>query len=136
MFAVLALLFLVVPFVELFVLIQVGQLIGAWYTIGILVLVSILGTYLVRREGLGVLQRAQAQLRSGQVPGVELVDGAMILFAGALLLTPGFLTDVFGILLLLPPVRSVLRAVALRWLTRRAGFYVERGGGQRRIDPW
>ena len=136
MFAVLALLFLVVPFVELFVLIQVGQAIGAWYTIGVLVLVSILGTVLVKREGLGVLQRAQAQLRSGQVPGVELVDGAMILFAGALLLTPGFLTDVFGILLLLPPVRSVLRAVALRWLTRRAGLYIEGGGGRRRIDPW
>ncbi len=136
MFAVLALLFLVVPFVELFVLIQVGQLIGAWYTIGILVLVSVAGTFLVKREGLGVLRRAQAQLRAGQVPGAELVDGVMILVGGALLVTPGFLTDILGILLLLPPVRGVLRAVALRWLARRAGSVLEGDGGRHRVDPW
>ena len=119
MFAALALLFLVVPFLELFVLIQVGQVIGATWTIGALVIVSVAGSWLVKREGLATLRRAQVQMRSGNLPGVELVDGALIILAGALLLTPGFLTDVVGILLLVPPVRLALRGFARRRLARR-----------------
>ena len=121
MLAVLVLLFLAVPFVELFVIIQVGQAIGAGWTVGILVLVSVVGAWLVKREGLGVLGRARARMRAGEVPGSELTDGVFILFAGALLLTPGFLTDVVGILLLLPPVRTGLRRAATRAYRRRRG---------------
>lgn len=120
MVALLALLFLVVPFVELYVLIQVGRAIGPLETIAVLVLVSVVGAWLVKREGLGVLRRAQARVRAGAVPGTELVDGVLILFAGALLLTPGFLTDVLAVLLLLPPVRAAVRGVATRALRRRA----------------
>ena len=125
-FAVLALLFLVVPFVELFVLIQVGQAIGTLPTIALLVVVSIVGAWLVKREGLGVVRRAQEQMRRGQVPGRELVDGVLILFAGALMLTPGFFTDIFGIALLIPPVRAALRTLASAQLSRRAALRLER----------
>ena len=119
MFAALALLFLVVPFVELFVLIQVGQVVGALWTIGLLVVDSIVGSWLVKREGLATVRRAQEQIRAGAVPTSELVDGVLILFAGALLLTPGFITDLLGVGLLVPPVRVALRGFARRRLARR-----------------
>jgi UPF0716 protein FxsA len=125
-FAVLALLFLVVPFVELFVLIQVGQAIGTLPTVGLLVVVSVVGAWLVKKEGLGVIRRAQEQVRRGQVPGRELVDGVLILLAGALMLTPGFFTDVFGLALMVPPVRAALRAAASAQLARRAALRLER----------
>jgi UPF0716 protein FxsA len=121
-----ALLFLVVPFVELYVLIRVGQWIGALPTIAALVAVSVAGAWLVKREGIGVLRRAQARVDADEVPGQELVDGVLILFAGALLLTPGFITDVAGILLLLPPVRAALRVRTRRALQRRASVRVYR----------
>ena len=118
MLGVLFLLFLVVPFAELFILIQVGQAIGALETVAVLVVVSAVGAWLVKREGLGVLHRARQRVNAGAVPGRELVDGVLILFAGALLLTPGFLTDVAGVLLLVPPVRATVRAAASRYLQR------------------
>lgn len=126
MLGVLALLFLVVPFAELYVLLRVGQWIGVGETIGLLVLVSVVGAWLVKREGIGVLRRAQARLQEGSVPGRELVDGVLVLFAGALLLTPGFLTDIAGVLLLLPPVRAALRSSTVKWLRLRAGARVVR----------
>ena len=126
MFAALALLFLVVPFVELFVLIQVGQTIGTLPTIGLLVVVSVVGAWLVKKEGLGVIRRAQEQVRRGQVPGKELVDGVLILLAGALMLTPGFFTDIMGLALMVPPVRAALRAAASTQLSRRAALRLER----------
>jgi UPF0716 protein FxsA len=119
---VLVLLFALVPLVELYVIIQVGQSIGALNTIGLLLLVSIVGSWLVKREGLEVWRRFQHQVHAGVVPGKEIADGVMVLLAGALLLTPGFLSDVLGILLLLPPVRAVVRAAALRRAARRAGI--------------
>ena len=122
MVAILILVFLVVPFVELFVIIQVGQAIGVLNTIGVLIAVSVVGAWLVKREGLAVLRRAQARVDQGAVPGRELVDGVLILFAGALLMTPGFVTDLVGILLLLPPVRAGLRAGVVEALRRRAEF--------------
>ncbi|HSH60374.1 MAG TPA: FxsA family protein [Acidimicrobiales bacterium] len=128
MFGLLALLFLVVPFLELFVIIQVGQAVGAGWTIGVLVLVSIMGAWMMKREGIGVLRRARARIGAGEVPGNELTDGVFILLAGALLLTPGFLTDIFGILLLLPPVRVGMRRGATRTYRRRRG--------RRRTQPW
>jgi UPF0716 protein FxsA len=125
-FALLAVLFLVVPFVELFILIQVGQAIGAGWTIGVLVLVSVLGAWMVKREGIGVLRRARVRMRAGELPGNELTDGVFILFAGALLLTPGFLTDVLGILLLVPPVRAGLRRAVTRSYRERRGHRTQR----------
>jgi UPF0716 protein FxsA len=111
---VLALLFLVVPIIELYVIIQVAHAIGILDTIGLLILDSILGGWLMRREGLGVLRRLQAKLNGGELPSTELVDGFLILFGGALMLAPGFLTDLLGMALLLPPVRAVVRRVLAR----------------------
>ena len=119
---VLFLLFIAVPFIELYVILQVGRTIGALDTLALLVLVGIVGAWLVKREGVSVVRRIHERVSAGAVPGRELVDGALILFAGALLLTPGFLTDVIAILLLVPPVRAALRRAAIRWLRRRAEF--------------
>jgi UPF0716 protein FxsA len=116
----LAVVFLVVPLLELAVIIQVGQAIGAAETILLLIVVSVAGGWLVKREGVGVLRRISTAVSAGRVPGRELADGALIVFAGALLLTPGFLSDVLGIALLLPPVRAVVRPVLVGVLTRRA----------------
>jgi UPF0716 protein FxsA len=119
-FGVLVLLFIVVPIAELAVILKVGQTIGVLNTIGALILVSVVGASLVKRVGLGVLRRARRQLDAGVLPGREVVDGIVVLMAGALLLTPGFLTDLFGLCLLLPPVRAGIRRSALRQLRRRA----------------
>jgi UPF0716 protein FxsA len=116
----LVLAFVAVPFVELYVILQVSHVVGVLDTIGLLLLVSVVGAWLVKREGLGVLRRAQGQLERGRMPGNELLDGVLVLAAGALLLTPGFVTDAVGVLLLLPPVRLAVRAVARRRLGRRA----------------
>ena len=119
MFAALALLFILVPFVELYFLIQVGQVIGALWTIVVVMIISFIGSWLVKREGFATLRRAQEQVRMGRVPGTELVDGVLIIFAGALLLTPGFITDIVGVLLLVAPVRFALRGFARRRLAKR-----------------
>jgi UPF0716 protein FxsA len=115
----LVLLFILVPIAELAVIIQVGQALGVLETLALMVLVSVIGAWLVKREGLGVWRRAQHQLEAGAVPGRELVDGVLIVLAGALLLTPGFLTDCVGVLLLLPPVRAALRTLAIRRMRKR-----------------
>jgi UPF0716 protein FxsA len=107
----LALAFVVVPIVEIYLLIQVGSVVGALNTIALLVLVSIIGAWLVRREGTGVWQRLQATLASGRVPGNELIDGLLIVLGGALMLTPGFLTDIAGLVLILPPSRALIRTL-------------------------
>jgi UPF0716 protein FxsA len=122
MVGVLVLLFLVVPLAELYVIIQVGQAFGALNTIALLILISAAGAWLVKREGMSVWRRFQRQIESGAVPGKEIADGVMVLFAGALLMSPGFLTDVVGIALLLPPVRAVVRGVLMRQAARRAGI--------------
>jgi UPF0716 protein FxsA len=116
----LAVVFLVVPIVELAVIIQVGQTIGALETIALLIAVSVVGGWLVKREGAGVLRRISTAVNAGRVPGRELADGALIILAGALLITPGFLSDCLGIALLLPPVRAAVRPVLLGALARRA----------------
>lgn len=108
------LLFIVVPLVELYVIIQVGQAIGALWTIGLLVLDSILGSLLLRAQGRTVWRRFRAALAAGRPPARETVDGALVIFGGALMLTPGFVTDLFGILLLLPPSRAIARRGIMR----------------------
>jgi len=115
----LVLLFIVVPIAELAVIIQVGDLIGVWWTIAILIADSILGTVLMRSQGRAAWRRFNVTLQSGRPPAREVLDGALVIFGGALLLTPGFVTDILGIVLLLPPTRAVVRAVLVRRLLPR-----------------
>jgi UPF0716 protein FxsA len=119
MVPILAIAFVVVPLAELAVIIAVGDVLGLLPTLALLLLVSVAGAWLAKREGLAAWQRFQVALTQGRVPTVEVADGAMILLAGALLLTPGFLTDVAGILLLLPPTRALARRLAPRLVQRR-----------------
>jgi UPF0716 protein FxsA len=118
-FAALVIAFVVVPLAELYVIVQASHVFGVWPTLGLLLCVSLFGGFLVKREGFGVYLRARRRIEAGQLPGRELVDGVLILFAGALLLAPGFITDFCGLLLLLPPVRAIVRATALRVLAGR-----------------
>lgn len=118
MLFVLALLFILIPFAELAVIITVATQIGVLETIGLLILVSVVGAWLCKREGVGVLGRIRDSLDRGDLPHREVVDGALILLAGALLITPGFLSDCLGLLLLLPPTRAIARGLVLRMLGR------------------
>jgi UPF0716 protein FxsA len=111
--------FIVVPLIEIAVIIQVGHWLGVVNTIGLLLLISVFGAWLVKRQGLGVWRRIRDQQRAGQVPAAAVFDGALILVAGVLLLFPGFVTDAFGLLLLLPPVRAGVRAFLRRRFMRR-----------------
>ena len=115
----LVVLFVLVPIVEIAVIIQVGQAIGVTETLLLMVAVSVVGAWLVKREGIGLWRRAQRQLETGVVPGRELVDAMLIMLAGALLLTPGFVSDCLGVLLLLPPVRAGLRRLVIGRLRKR-----------------
>jgi UPF0716 protein FxsA len=117
--AVAALAFLLVPLVEIYVLIQVGQVIGPWWTILLLIAMSVLGAWLVRREFRSTWQALQAALQTGRVPSSELADAGMVVVGGTLLLTPGFLTDIVGFAMLLPLTRPVFRRALLALLARR-----------------
>jgi UPF0716 protein FxsA len=139
MFARLLLLFIVVPLVELFLLIKVGTRIGLWPTLGIVVVTAFIGAALTRMQGAATMLKAQAALREGRMPHAEVLDGLMIVLAGAVLLTPGFLTDAFGFSLLIPPVRAAVRkkiAAAFRKRVRIistvAGDASLEGGSSRR----
>jgi UPF0716 protein FxsA len=111
MLALLLLLFIVVPIAELYVIIQVGQEIGVLWTIAILIADSVLGTLLMRSQGRAAWRRFNTTLQAGRPPAREVLDGVLVIFGGALLLTPGFLTDIFGLVLLLPPSRAVVRRI-------------------------
>jgi len=111
--------FIVVPVLELAVIIEVSSKIGLLNTIATLVLVSFFGAWLVRRQGLATLRRVRRSLDRGVLPTPDLVDGAAILVAGALLLTPGFITDAIGLLLLFPPTRSLVRGLLRRFFVGR-----------------
>jgi UPF0716 protein FxsA len=119
MVPLLAIAFILVPLAELAVLIAVGDWIGLVPTLVLLLVVSVAGAWLAKREGLAAWRRFQLALAEGRMPTVEVADGAMILLAGALLLTPGFLSDVVGVLLLLPPTRAMARRLAPRLAARR-----------------
>ena len=119
MFPLLLVLFIVVPIVEIFAIIQVGQAIGVWWTIGLLIADSILGSLLMRSQGRAAWRRFNAAIAAGRAPAREVLDGVLVIFGGALLLTPGFVTDVFGALFLLPPTRAVLRRVLVRRFAAR-----------------
>lgn len=127
--AVLFVLFVALPIVEIYVLVRVGSVIGALPTIALVIGLSAFGAWLVRHEGLGVLQRVRTALDAGQLPARELLDGALILIGGVLLLTPGFVTDVFGLCCLLPPVRAQLIRLLARHAIVVAGRRGPPGGG-------
>ena len=113
------LLFVLVPVIELTLLIKVGSIIGTLNTITIILLTAGIGAYMVRLEGLGVLSRIQQNMQEGVFPAEELINGAMILVAGALLLTPGFFTDVVGFLMVFPVSRNFIKKIARRYLEKR-----------------
>ena len=129
---VLFVLFLAVPILELAVIVQVGQAVGTLPTIGLLVVMSVAGAWLMKREGMGVLRRAQRQVREGRVPSREVADGFLIVLGGALMLTPGFVSDLVGIALLVPPVRAVVRPFVLARLRVFAVSAASRGPGRPR----
>ncbi|MEJ7892214.1 MAG: FxsA family protein [Solirubrobacteraceae bacterium] len=123
----LVLLFLVVPIAELYVIIQVGQAIGVLPTIAILLLDSLVGAWLLRTQGRLAWRRFSDTLAAGRPPAREVIDGGLILLGGAFLLTPGFLTDLLGIVLLLPPTRALVRRVLARRLLGRMTASMARG---------
>ena len=125
-------LFIVVPIAELAVIIQVGQVIGVLSTVGLLLLDSLLGSLLLRTQGRSVWRRFNEALGRGRIPHQEILDGVLVVFGGALLLTPGFLTDLLGLLLLLPPTRAIARRVLVRAAGRRVVVGVAGPGPSRR----
>ncbi len=108
MFKVLFILFLVIPLIEIAILIQIGQVIGAAWTILLVIVTAAIGAGLFRQQGLSTLSRVQTQLDNGHLPAIELIEGVMLLVSGAMLLTPGFFTDVIGFLILVPQIRQRL----------------------------
>jgi len=119
MFFKLFLIFAVVPLIELGILIEIGSHIGALNTITLVILTAVVGAYMVRQEGLGVLYRIQKNMNEGQFPADELINGAMILVAGALLLTPGVFTDIIGFLMVFPASRNFIRKFVTKYIEKQ-----------------
>ena len=115
----LVLAFVVMPLVEIYVLIQVGQVIGPWWTILLLIADSILGGWLIKHEGRRAWLALTTALNSGRMPAKELADGALILIGGTLMLSPGFVTDGLGILLILPFTRPIARRLLTQVVSKR-----------------
>ena len=111
--------FLVVPIVEIYVLIQVGQVIGAWWTVLLLIADSIFGSWLLKREGVRAWRALQQAFTEGRMPTRELADAALIVFGGTLMISPGFVTDVVGLLAILPFTRPVARRLLTAFVARR-----------------
>jgi UPF0716 protein FxsA len=130
MLFLLLVLLVALPIAELAVLVQVAGSIGVFETIGLLILVSIVGVWLAKRAGLGVIARMRETQARGEAPSRELADGALILLAAGLLVLPGFISDVVGILLLLPPVRAVVRTLVLRRFRDSGNVVVVSGRGR------
>ena len=116
---ILVLLFIIVPIAELYVIIQVGGLIGVGPTLLLLLLDAILGSWLLKHEGRAAWRRFNLALAERRMPAKEVADGFLIILGGALLIAPGFITDIFGILFLLPPTRAVARRILRRWTVGR-----------------
>ena len=129
MFLKLFLLFTIVPIVELYLLIKVGKLIGALPTVLLVLAISVAGAWLVRAQGFAILTRIQADLAQGRIPAAGLLDGALALLGGLLLLTPGFFTDFLGLFFLAPPTRAIIKQFLGLWLQNklsRGQFIVRR----------
>ncbi len=117
--AFLVLLFIVVPIVEIYVIIQVGELIGLWPTVGLLLADALLGSMLLRHQGRGAWRRFNLAIAQRRFPGREVADGLLIAIGATLLLTPGFLTDIVGAVFLIPPTRALVRSALRGWARRR-----------------
>lgn len=125
-FTKILILFIVVPVTELYILIEVGKKIGSLTTIGIIILTGIIGAYLVKSQGFMILRKIQNDLNEGIIPGDSLVQGAIILAGGILLLTPGFVTDIVGFAFLIPVSRNIVKKYLLKWLKgkiKEGNFY-------------
>ena len=131
--ALLVALFIVVPIIELYVIIKIGGLIGVVPTLALLLADALLGSLLLRHQGRGAWQRFNQALAERRFPGREVADGLMIAIGGTLLLTPGFITDIFGLLLLIPPTRAIARRLLRRYAAHR--FIVVGVGGRRGAPP-
>jgi len=116
------LLFTIIPFLEIYVLIEVGRYVGALNTVAIVILTGFLGAYLARLQGISTLHRVRVALDRGEIPAEEMLDALLILIAGIVLLTPGFLTDTFGILLLIPQTRAAIKG----WLRQKIVRWIEK----------
>lgn len=127
MFLVVLALLLVWPLVELYAVVAVAERIGGPWTLVALVAVSVIGAVLLKRSGLGVWRRASAEAAAGRPPTKQLLDGALVLVGGVALIVPGFVSGAFGVLLMLPPVRAVLRPVLVAWMVARAARAVRSG---------
>ncbi|MEW5008099.1 MAG: FxsA family protein [Cycloclasticus sp.] len=138
-FAAFLLLLIVVPIVEIYFLIQVGGSIGAFSTVLLIVFTAVLGAYLFRLQGLTTLQRVQASLARGEIPAIEMIEGAMLLLSAALLLTPGFVTDLIGFVCLVPAVRrkfalSLLDSPLINPRAFQASQSFQQGPAEHNID--
>jgi UPF0716 protein FxsA len=122
-------LFIVVPIAELYVIVQVGQAIGVWPTLALLLADAVLGSLLLRHQGRGAWLRFNQALAERRFPGKEVVDGLLIVVGGTLLLAPGFLTDIVGLLLLIPPTRAIVRSLLRRFTIGRFVVVGMPGGG-------
>lgn len=116
MFRILLVLFIVVPAIELWGLISIGKVIGGWNTVALVILTGAVGAWLAKQQGLQVLRTVQFQLSRGQMPTETLMDGALVLAGGVMLMTPGFFSDVIGLLFLIPYTRLIVRHLLKRWL--------------------
>jgi UPF0716 protein FxsA len=123
--------FIVVPLAELYVILKVGDAIGAIWTILLLAADSVLGSLLLRAQGRAVWRRFNAALAEGKMPHREVLDGVLVIFGGAFLITPGFLTDIVGVSLLIPPSRALIRRLVVRRLGRRVAVGVVDGAARR-----
>jgi len=123
-------LFIVVPIAELYVIIQVGQLIGVVPTLLLLLADALLGSLLLKHQGRGAWRRFNEALAARRFPGREVVDGVLIVIGGTLLLTPGFLSDIFGLFLLIPPTRAIARRLLMRFTLGRFAVVAMPGGGR------
>lgn len=116
MFRILLVLFIVVPAIELWGLISVGKVIGPWNTVALVILTGAVGAWLAKQQGLQVLRTVQFQLSRGQMPTETLMDGALVLAGGVMLMSPGFFSDVIGLLFLIPYTRLIVHHLLKRWL--------------------
>lgn len=115
---ILILLFILIPAAEIGVLLLSGNTIGIWPTVALLIATGILGSYLAKKQGMNTLRKVQEQLQYGRMPGDEILNGVCILLGGVMLLSPGFLTDIFGLILLLPSTRAILKPIILKMLQK------------------
>jgi len=119
MFRILFILLLLFPVIEIYVILKAGQIFGGINTIVVLIFISIFGAYLAKAQGKQILQLTQMELQQGRIPSESILDGLAILIGGLLLLAPGFVTDIFGLLLLIPVTRGILKLSMKKWFEKQ-----------------